>query len=284
MPELPEVETIRRGLDERIKDKRIANVVVENKKSFIGDPSLAIGKNVLSIERRAKLVIVRLENEQNLVFHLKMTGQLIFIDRSSRFAGGHPSHDWHAKLPNKYTRIIFTFHDGTNLYFNDLRKFGWCKLLNDAELKKIESTYGPEPFSPEFTVKYLQEAAIRFPNRKIKQFLMDQSIIAGIGNIYNDEALYAAKIMPTTAVSKLKHSDWEKVYKAVLNILTLGIKNGGTTDSDFVNVDGKIGGMQNFLKVYRKTGEPCECGGEIEKMKIGGRGTYFCQKCQKELK
>lgn len=286
MPELPEVETIKNGLVSKIVGKKITDITFDSHKSFVGDKESIIDSKVIGLERRAKVLRIKLENGLNLLFHLKMTGQLIYIDKlAHRFAGGHPSHDWHDKLPNKHTRITFVFDDGSKLFFNDLRKFGWCKILTDKEVEEIFSTYGPEPFSKEFTSEYLEKLAQRYPERKIKQFLMDQTIIAGIGNIYNDEALFLSKIMPTTRVKFLKNSDWNTVVKNVKTILELGIKYGGTTDSDYVDSEGKKGGMQDHLNVYHRTDLPCsnDCRGVVKKMTLGGRGTFYCSNCQKEL-
>jgi len=299
MPELPEVETIRRGLSKRIVGKKIVGTDIRVPKNFIGDKNLVIGHEVKEIVRRAKVVAIKLDNSLNLLFHLKMTGQLIYRQESSNidnqlsgkskiksdsFAGGHPDHNWHAELPNSTTAIIFTFNDGTKLYFNDLRKFGWCKVLNDQELQKIfDEEYGLEPFDDKFNAEYLMLRASKIPNRNIKQFLTDQTIVAGIGNIYVDESLFDAKIVPTRRVKDIQKSEWIKIIESVKKILELGIQFGGTTDSDYVNADGEKGGMQNHLKVYRKAGLPCpdECGGKIERISIGGRGTHFCRNCQK---
>lgn len=303
MPELPEVETIRRGLQMRIVGKTIAGVDVRFPKTFIGDKLKVKSYKVKSVERRAKVLAVKLDKGENLLFHLKMTGQLIYRGaqlrssssagpRNQDFSGGHPDHNWHAKLPNSTTAVIFNFEDGTQLYFNDMRKFGWCKVLNDEQLKKIfTEEYGPEPIrlagarsgqaSSDFTVEYLMSKAAKVPNRKIKQFLTDQTIIAGIGNIYADELLFDARISPLRKVSEISEGEWKKIIQSVKKILNLAIKHGGTTDSDFVNADGEKGGMQDYLKVYRKNGQDCSsCSGKIIRITIGGRGTHYCPVCQ----
>ncbi|MEI7791963.1 MAG: bifunctional DNA-formamidopyrimidine glycosylase/DNA-(apurinic or apyrimidinic site) lyase [Candidatus Berkelbacteria bacterium] len=293
MPELPEVETIRRGLQEKIVGKKITDLSFDWLKSFQGDSADVIGKKVVSVQRRAKTIQVELIDDTNLLFHLKMTGQLIYRDalaiKSNEksgdfFAGGHPDHDWHLPLPNKHTRIVFTFEDDSKLFFNDLRKFGWCKVLSGRELMAIhDEKYGLEPFAKEFNVEYLIKFAKKYPNRKIKQFLLDQTIIAGIGNIYADEALFAAKISPYRLARDIDESEWAELIKVIVEILDLAIKKGGTTDSDYVNVEGKKGGMQDFLKVYHKEGEPCanKCGDFVHRTTIAGRGTHYCPTCQK---
>jgi formamidopyrimidine-DNA glycosylase len=285
MPELPEVETIKLGLAKKIIGKCITEIIVLNQKSFLGKPKLVQNKKITSVERRAKNLIIKFSNNFNILIHLKMTGQLIYIKKNKRVAGGHPSHDWHDKLPNKYTRVEYVFDDNSRLYFNDLRKFGWCKVVDNETLEKTLNLFGPEPFSDDFTVQYLKTKATRIPNRTVKQLLMDQTIVAGIGNIYNDETLFLSKIHPKTKAGKLTDKQWELIKKNVLIVLKKSIKYGGTTDSDYVNSDGKNGGMQDHLNVYHRTGKDCKnsCGDKIVRIKIGGRGTYYCPTCQKEL-
>ncbi len=303
MPELPEVETIKRGLIKRIVGKTIADVDVRFPKTFVGSKLKVEGSKIKKIERRAKVLAVKLDNGENLLFHLKMTGQLVYRHESGimnheswkeqdQFAGGHPSHDWHLTLPNSTTAIIFKFDDGSRLFFNDMRKFGWCKVLTDEQLNKIFiEEYGLEPVrlagtrsgqaSQGFTVEYLISRASKVPNRKIKQFLTDQTIIAGIGNIYADESLFDARISPLRQVKEIKLSEWKKIVTSVKKVLELAIKHGGTTDSDFVNAYGEKGGMQDYLKVYRKNGTDCpKCDGKIIRITIGGRGTHYCPVCQ----
>jgi formamidopyrimidine-DNA glycosylase len=286
MPELPEVETIKIGLSNKIIGKKIVKIEVETQKSFQGNKKDVLGTAVINVQRRAKTLRIKLSNGLFLMFHLKMTGQLIFIDKNERMAGGHPSHDWHDSLPNKHTRITFTFDDGTNLFFNDLRKFGWCKVLTGEELNEIDAKFGPEPFSEELNVDYLTNRAKSISTRTVKQFIMDQAIIAGVGNIYADESLFLASISPFSKANKLTKNDWQKLIVAIKEVLEMGIRYGGTTDSDYVNAEGKKGGMQDYLNVYHKTGEysqnGCDC--LIERTKIGGRGTFYCPCCQREIK
>lgn len=297
MPELPEVETIRRGLSKRIGGKTITEILILNKKSFIGDESKVESQKVESIERRAKVIRIKLSNDLNLLFHLKMTGQLIHESKVVKsvksikkeideidFAGGHPSHDWHAKLPNSNTRIVFTFDDKSKLFFNDMRKFGWCKVLTNEEVEKIyQKDYGLEPLDVKFDVNYLLAKAKNIPNRNAKQFLMDQTICAGMGNIYTDEALFEAKISPLRKIKDIKISEWQTLISAMQKVLNLGIKYGGTTDSDYVDAEGRKGGMQNYLKVYHRHNNPCSnnCGGKIQQIRIAGRGTHLCPNCQR---
>lgn len=312
MPELPEVETIKRGLEKRIVGKTISDVDIRSHKIFQGQSKDVIGKKVIGLKRRAKILCICLEEDINLLFHLKMTGQLIYrsvllrqdsagqqIDREDRFAGGHPSNDWVAELPNEFTRILFTFDDSSKLFFNDMRMFGWCKVLTNKEVEDIfHEDYGPEPFdstptdrgftrdkphSEKFTVEYLMRMAARYPNRKVKQFITDQKIIAGVGNIYADESLFDAKISPLRPVKDINMKEWEKLRKSVIKSLELGIKWGGASVDTYVNAEGKVGDAHLHTKVYRHTGAPCPdgCGGTVKKITLGGRGTHYCPNCQK---
>lgn len=283
MPELPEVETIANQLDANLAGKTIVGLDVRNAKSFVGHKSDVVGQKIVSIGRRAKVLIFELNNDKYLLFHLKMTGQLIYIDHSKRIAGGHADHDWHAELPNAHTRIIFDFGAEQKLYFNDLRKFGWARVFTKAEMDDYLAKYGPEPL-PALNLKYLKTRAARMPRSAIKKFLMDQGVISGIGNIYADETLFAARIHPRRLVGSITDTEWENIAGEAQRILKLAIEKGGTTDSDYVNANGEKGGMQDFLQVYHKAGEPCpsNCGGTIERIVVGGRGTHFCPICQKE--
>jgi formamidopyrimidine-DNA glycosylase len=283
MPELPEVETIARQLYANLADKKIVGLNVLNEKSFLGDRRQVVGQIIVSIDRRAKVLRMKLSNSKYLLFHLKMTGQLIYIDHNLRIAGGHADHDWHAELPNTHTRVIFDFGKGRKLYFNDLRKFGWCRLVSSTQMNEYFTKYGPEPL-PRLDIRNLKKRATKMSKSRIKKFLMDQNVVAGIGNIYADETLFAAKIHPNRTVGSITDSEWKKISGEIERILRLAIRTGGTTDSDYVNAYGKKGGMQDFLAVYHRTGEPClgKCGGNIERIIVGGRGTHFCPNCQKE--
>ena len=283
MPELPEVETIAKQLNANLAGKEIVGLNVRNASSFAGKKEDIIGQKITSIARRAKVLIISLTNSRYLLFHLKMTGQLIYIDHAKRIAGGHADHDWHAELPNSHTRIIFDFGDEQKLYFNDLRKFGWAKVMTKPEMDDYLDKYGPEPL-PKIDIEGLKARALRMKNSAIKKFLMDQSVISGIGNIYADETLFASRIHPKRLVGSITDKEWTEIAKNAEKILTLAVAKGGTTDSDYVNAYGQKGGMQDYLAVYHKVGEPCpnSCGGTIERTVVGGRGTHFCPRCQKE--
>lgn len=318
MPELPEVETIRRGLERVIVGKKIVKFESRDEKVVRFKASKIEGSEIMGIERRAKILIFNLKNssrqgleDMSLLIHLKMTGQLIweecagskeFCLKKSRVAGGHPSADWVNTLPSKHTRAIFTFDDKSVLFYNDLRRFGWLKVfdVNSSRVAGAPSNnkysssgvekyipelakLGPEPLSDDFTAKYMIARAKRVPNRVIKQFITDQEIISGVGNIYVDEALFYSGIMPTRTVKDIKASEWQAIRDNIRKALELGIKYGGSSEDTYVDAFGNQGTMNEHAKVYRKTGQPCPngCGGTIQRTKLGGRGTHFCRSCQK---
>ena len=300
MPELPEVETIRRGLLKVVVGKKIVKFESRDTKVVRFAPENIEGSEIVDINRKAKILVLELSNDKAVLIHLKMTGQLIweecageneFCLKKSRVAGGHPSPDWVAKLPNAYTRAIFHFDDESVLFFNDLRRFAYMKLYDKDQLGNITelSKLGPEPFdsrsgqaSKEFNVEYLMRRAAKIPNRKIKQFITDQEIISGVGNIYVDEALFYASILPTRPVKEIKKLEWQKIIESIIKALELGLKYGGSSEDTYVDAFGNQGTMSDHTKVYRKTGQLCQvCGTKIERVTLGGRGTHFCPKCQK---
>lgn len=285
MPELPEVETIATQLNQKVSGLGIQEVQILFAGSFIGDKKTIIGKKVQAVSRKAKNLIIKFDEDLNLLIHLKMTGQLIYVDSDKRIAGGHPTHEFHEKLPNKHTRVIFSFDNGSKLYFNDMRKFGWCRVLNAEELGVYFSSFGPDA-NTNIDARYLSERAARMPKSSIKKFLLDQNVIAGIGNIYTDEMLFDLRIHPETLVSKITLSEWQEITKEAKTKLDFAISKGGTTDSDYVNAYGEKGGMQDYLNVYHKAGLPCprDCGGVVTKIRVAGRGTHFCPVCQKVKK
>lgn len=292
MPELPEVETIRKGLQKAIVGKTVADVEVRVPKLFHGKAEDIVGKKIEDVDRRAKQIIIDLEGDKDLLIHLKMTGQLIFRQKcemrnekcsiKNQVAGGHPSKDWFDNLPNSTTHIIFDFSDGSKLFFNDLRKFGWIKVFNKQELKnKLTDELGIEPFDEEFTPQKLVEIIGKKPNWNIKKVLTDQTLISGIGNIYADEALYWAKISPERKAKDLQEEEILKLRESILKALEVGLKFGGSSENTYVKIDGSRGSAQEHSQVYGREGKPCTCGGIIEKIRLNGRGTHFCFTCQK---
>jgi formamidopyrimidine-DNA glycosylase len=281
MPELPEVETIVRRLARVLPGRVIKRAEVRREKSFQGKPSWLTGRKITNVSRRAKMIRLHIEGKRDALIHLKMTGQLIFVDGKQKISGGHPTGDWINDLPSKHTRVIFYFKDGSILFFNDMRVFGWVRMVDDAELQIEYGKYGPDVNIEEVTLAYFKKV---FGARKmpIKLALMDNSVLSGVGNIYANEALWLARVHPQRPANSLTDQEWKKVFLAVKKVIDEGIKAGGTTfDGKFVDVSGMAGRYQEKLKVYGQAGKPCpRCGTVIEKMKIGGRGTQFCPHCQ----
>lgn len=293
MPELPEVETVRRDLVAHLLSKKIKTVTVLNSKTVGASPADFIkvlsGSFFIDISRRGKLLIFKLKKADTyLLVHLKMTGQLIYLSNNSKVSGGHSlsSHSFEkavgGELPNKYTRVIISFADKSNLFFNDLRKFGYMKIASKQELEIIVAkNYGPEPLDKKFDLK---DFATKLKNRRrnIKAVFLDQKVIAGLGNIYVDEILFAAGVRPSRLANKVTDGEIKKIYEAMVKILTLSIKNRGTTFSNYVDSRGKRGNFSSLLKVYGRGKDKClNCSSAIIKTKIAGRGTHYCPHCQK---
>jgi len=291
MPELPEVETIRAGLAKLLPGKVIKDVWYDWDKSFPNAPSdvarFLVGARVDKIRRRAKVLIVELSGGWALIIHLKMTGQLVFVGKGQRFGAGHPSKDMVAELPAKSTRVVLEFTDGSKLFFNDQRKFGWMRLLPAIEIPEIDffKKVGPEPLDDDFTVGIFVERLMRRPNSNIKAVLLDQTVVAGIGNIYADESLWAAKIHPATLTGQVPKDKLVLLYNAIREVLALSIAKGGSTDRNYVDAQGQKGSYLSFANVFRKEGQPCpRCGTPIEKIRVAGRGTHICPHDQKAPK
>lgn len=287
MPELPEVETIRIGLSRLLPGRVIASVTHDNPKSFPNSMAdtkkYLISAKIVRLHRRGKVLIIDLSSNYSLVIHLKMTGQLVFRGEQN-FGAGHPNNSLINELPDKSTRVIFNFKDGSNLYFNDQRKFGWVRLLPTTEVPNIDffKKIGPEPLGANFTSQLFYERLLRRPNSAIKAVLLDQTVIAGVGNIYADESLWGARIHPSTLVKYLSRASVKKLFKALQEVLTESIKYGGSTDRNYVDSEGKKGSYLKFAKVFRREGQLCpRCQTKIIKIRVAGRGTHLCPKCQK---
>lgn len=291
MPELPEVETIRRGLKDFIVGKTIKNVEVFCAKSFIGEPGEVEGCTVKEIRRYGKALVVDFDNDKSMIIHLRMTGQLIYDGdkslkdvglKSGRFAAGHPSENFVAKLPNKQTRVMIKFVDGT-LYFNDQRKFGFMKVVQSGEVERDSfiRKLAKEPWR--MTGDELYEQIQRHKKALIKAVILDQGIICGLGNIYADEALYAAGVHPMRRAGSLSKGEVEKILEAAREVMTKSIESGGSTMATYVKADGTRGDyLEKFAQVFRREGEPCKrCGEKIIKIRVAGRGTHICPCCQR---
>lgn len=286
MPELPEVETVRAGLQALIVGKEIESITHDWEKSFPNDPALvsefAIGAAVTKVERRAKVLLIRLSTDYTLMTHLKMTGQMVYVG-NERFGAGHPNDSLVGHLPDKSTRITIDFNDSSKLYFNDQRKFGWMKLIPDELVgeEPFMQKVGPEPLDEAFTDKVFVGRIRRRQNTSIKAALLDQTVLAGVGNIYADESLWGAKIHPATRVKNVTNKQLQTLHHELLYVLNMAIEKGGSTDRNYVNAEGKKGSYIDFARVFRREKLPCpRCGSSIEKSRVAGRGTHFCPVCQ----
>ena len=279
MPELPEVETIKRGLSGFCLGQKIKRVLCS--KSFVGPSEIVEGRKIVGFRRFGKALIIDLSGGVSLMVHLRMTGQLIY-DGAERYAAGHPSENFVANLPNKQTRAIFELSSGT-LYFNDQRKCGFIKVLPTDEIleDKFIKSLAKEPWQMEADEFY--KKLQRHKNAPIKAVILDQKIICGLGNIYADEALYDAKIHPRELAGNLNLEDAERLLRSARKVMEASIDSGGSTMKTYVKADGTKGDyLERFAKVFRREGQSCErCGAEIEKIRVAGRGTHICPCCQK---
>ena len=364
MPELPEVETVKRGLKGLIVGKKIADVSFDWPKSFPNAEhdvqQFVLSASITGIRRRGKALIIDLVSKYSLVIHLKMTGQLVYVQKSApqkaktlptndflptttgeaRFGAGHPSDSLIGKLPDKSTRVIFclmsdrkdaalepsarkqrrsqeavlaqqrpstraddiaigqehwrhfehaskTGQCDARLFFNDQRKFGWVRVMPTVEVQNLDffKKLGPEPLSADFTKAQFKQRLMRRKRSNIKAVLLDQTIIAGVGNIYADESLWAAKIHPKTLVENLSAQKINLLFAELQKVLHLAIGKGGSSDRNYVNAEGKRGSYLSFANVFRREGKPCpRCATIIDKIRVAGRGTHLCPHCQKEVK
>lgn len=274
MPELPEVETIRTTLDSLLRGRTIAGVDVYWERT-IGHPDIesfrckSIGQTIASVDRRAKLLVMRLEAGDVLTIHLRMTGELRFHVSATDSS------------PTPYLRSRFTFVDGSLLDFNDVRKFGRIELLSSEDFRFVSESLGEEPLSTSFSPDVLREI-LRSRSRQIKPLLLDQRVIAGLGNIYADEALFRAGIHPLTSSSTIPEEHVARLHAAIVDVLSEAVEHRGTTLRDYRSGLGDRGENQSRLLVYgRGDGSPClTCGTPLTRTVVGQRGTMFCATCQ----
>lgn len=330
MPELPEVETIRRELERDILNRRIGRVEVLATKTIHGKATDFVkqltGNSITVINRRGKLLILDLKKGgYKLLIHLKMTGQLVYQDKKKLVFGGHNISEYDLVVPNRFTRVVFHFQPKAGksaLYFNDMRRFGFMKLVqNEAVPALVNKSYGLDALDPKFSAKYLAEVLKRRVKTSIKAALLDQKHLAGIGNIYADEACFGARILPNRRVSSLSSKEINDLYRAIKHVLQLAIKHGGTTFTSarsprqslwrsagrsasakaashplaghFVHSDKGRGNFTEYLKVFDRKGKHClRCLAmrdparrdkipTIQKTRLAGRGTHFCPECQR---
>jgi formamidopyrimidine-DNA glycosylase len=280
MPELPEVETIRRGLEHYLIGHTIKDVEVRIPKLFDGNPKDVIGGKVKKVRRFGKGLVIDLDNSYSLAIHIKLTGQLIFRDKKTE---KEPvSKDKVGTIPSKVTHVIFTLDKEAHLYYNDTRRFGWIKIIETDEVGNLPffKSMGPEPFK-DLTFDYFKKV-LSSSGLAVKPLIMDQKRIGGIGNIYANDALYFAKIDPRRPAKSLNVSEMKKLFDGVHKVMEKGMKFGGSSELNYVNVLGQEGEYQNHTLAYGRQGDICERdGGKFKKFYLGGRGTYVCEKCQK---
>jgi len=288
MPELPEVETVKRGLNKLIIGRKIKTVLSNTSRSFPNSEfevkNFMVAARVTNVRRRAKVLIIELSNNYSLVVHLKMTGQLVFVDKKDRFGAGHPNDSLVGDLPDKSTRVTIEFSDKSRLFFNDQRKFGWVRLMPTSEVPNIDfmKKVGPEPLEDDFLPNEFMQRFRKRKNAKIKAALLDQSVIAGVGNIYADESLWGAYIHPCRLTGTLSDKELTDLYQEVRTVMKLSIEKGGSTNRNYVDAEGKRGSYMDFARVFRREGLECpRCGNEIIKIRCAGRGTHLCRSCQK---
>ena len=286
MPELPEVETVRGGLQKLIVGKQIMSVDCLCDKSLPVSPSdvkqFIVGSTVTAVRRRAKMLMIDLSNGYTLLVHLKMTGQMVYRGEEN-WGGGHPNDSFLGDLPDRSTRVVFHLSGNNNLFFNDQRKFGWIKLyptLMVGDLPVIQKL-GPEPMVGDPWPEFLRRVR-RHPRLSIKAAILDQTTIAGVGNIYADESLWLAKIHPATKVEQLTDDELRELLNGIKKSMTDSLAAGGSTARNYVKADGTKGDyLDKFAAVYKRENLPCKrCGHDIVKTKVAGRGTHYCPICQ----
>lgn len=286
MPELPEVETVRRGLADLIIGKVLTSESHDTEKGFPNAEAdvkeFLLGATITDVRRRAKVLMIDLSTGYSLLIHLKMTGQLVFVG-DTRFGAGHPNDSLVNDLPDKSTRVTLTFTDTSKLFFNDQRKFGWMRLMPTVEIPSIDfmQKVGPEPLDDDFTPKEFMQRFARRSKTNIKAALLDQSIVAGVGNIYADESLWGAKLHPKRLVGSITEQEFTTLFHELREVMSLAVEKGGSSNHTYVNAEGKRGSYMDFARVFRREGLPCpRCGTTIEKLRVAGRGTHVCPHCQ----
>lgn len=285
MPELPEVSIIVNQLNKKLRGVVISSIETDWPKKFDwGGFSIADlkGMRVMGVERRGKVVLIKVSKDLAILIHLKLTGQLIYQDAKTRIAGGHPIPPLNLSVPNKTTRVTFGFANGGHLYFNDIRKFGWVKIVtSDTEhvTRAIGTELGPDPLVMSYG-EFCERLAKK-PQSRIKKLLMDQTFVSGIGNIYSDEALWRAKIHPQRSAATLEKDEIKALFAGIKDSLELAIAKGGSSANSFVDSKGEKGLYLSYAKAYHMTGRPCaRCRMPIVRKKMDGRSAHFCPKCQ----
>jgi len=287
MPELPEVETTVRKLKVKLEGRKIKDVwsdwnkLVKKPKSFDLFKKLIKGKTIKRIFRKGKIILFELSDDLMLLIHQKLTGHLLYGKWKKQ------GNKWISEIEgplkedpmNKFLHLILFLDNGWQVALSDLRKFAKVELGPREEIEKELKELGPDPLEIDF-VQFKKR--LQTKKGKIKQVLMDQTVISGVGNIYSDEALFESKIHPKREISKMTEEDFRNLYKSLQEVLKKSIKLKGESISDYRTPEGEKGGFDKLRKVYRREGEKCvRCSGFIKRMKIGGRSAYYCSKCQK---
>lgn len=287
MPELPEVETLKLGLKKYIVGKKILDVEVIDSKLLTGNPKDVIGTTIVEAKRYAKGLVLELSNGFAIAFHIKLTGQLIYRDKTNRdleVLKPTPS-----KVPNKFTRVDIILNRDSHLYFQEVRGFAWMKILKHEDIKKLPffMSLGPEPIpSPgsetPLLTETLFETIVSNSNLPIKVLLMEQTKIGGVGNIYANDSCFEARIDPRRRSKSLDRSEVKMLFVSLLKVLEKGLRYRGSSELNFVDILGQKGEYQNHFLIYGRKGKPCvrDDGGIVEKIYLGGRGTFFCEICQ----
>ena len=286
MPELPEVETVRGGLEKLIVGKQVLSVECLCEKSLPVSSAdvrqIIVGATIMAVRRRAKMLIIDLTGDYSLLVHLKMTGQMVYRGEED-WGGGHPNDSFLNNLPDRSTRVVFHLSDGNTLFFNDQRKFGWIKLYRTDEIDSLPvmQKLGPEPLIGDPWPEFLHRVR-RHPRLSIKAAILDQSTIAGVGNIYADESLWLAGIHPATKVDQLSDEDLRWLLDGIQKSMSDSLAAGGSTARNYVKADGTRGDyLDKFAAVYKRQDQPCKrCGRDIIKTRVAGRGTHYCPHCQ----
>ncbi len=272
MPELPEVETIKESLKERILFKKVkeADIMCQKLIKYPESPEFSKNikdKKIKELQRKGKFLIFKLSHNHNLVVHLGMTGQLLYFSSPQKC--------------DKHTHVTFNFESSDQLQYNDVRKFGGLWLVSDGWLRFVPglSELGPEPLKKEFSLEYFQKTLTK--KCIIKHLLLNQKNLAGLGNIYVDEILFRAEIHPQRPASELSAPEGEKLYFTILGVLEEAIKARGTSVVNYIDGNSQKGEFQRHLKVYKRLGDPCfNCETPVERIVLAGRGTYYCPRCQ----
>jgi len=285
MPELPEVETIREDLNKLIVHKKINQIIIRNRSIVKGNvvsfKRRLQNQTIKRVDRRGKLLIFILSNNYYLLVHLRMTGQIFFQDSKHLIGGGHAEKNSRLVLPAMHTHLVLRLSGSSNIFYNDSRRFGYWQVVTQQEFALIEKHYGPEPLADNFSLDYWLLLCKANKSKFLKVVLLDQTKIAGIGNIYADEICFAAKVKPTRTISSLRLKEKKNIFLAIKKIIKNGVKYRGTTFSDYRDASGHQGNYLDRLKVYGRQNKSClKCGQAITKIRFHGRGTHYCQFCQ----